>query len=60
MARGILEIDGRRIELTDEQVEELLKEKVKNPFRRVNTCNQKKYYYIYSNGEIKEIFVQIY
>ena len=52
MARGILEIDGRRIELTDEQVEELLKGKDENLFKRVNPCDKKGYYFIGPNGKV--------
>ena len=56
MARGILEIDGRRIELTDAQVEELLKgkEEKKTPFTRVERSEN--YYCISYLGEVvKEI-----
>lgn len=56
MARGILEIDGRRIELTDAQVEELLKgkEEEKNPFmkRPTNDGENSKYYYIDCYGTV--------
>lgn len=51
MARGFLEIDCKRIELTNEQVEQLLKEKEevkKNPFDRVEYANN--YHYITSDG----------
>ena len=50
MARGILEIDGRRIELTDEQVEKLLKSDNNDSFRRDIS---KLYYYIDDCGKIK-------
>lgn len=52
MARGILEIDGRRIELTDAQVEELLKGKEENRFDR-RKANQR-YYSISHQGKIVE------
>ena len=56
MTRGFLEIDGRRIELTDAQVEELLKgkEKEKNPFmkRPTNDGENSKYYYIDCYGTV--------
>lgn len=50
MARGYLEIDGKRIELTDKQVEQLLKDKEESDlFKRKN---EKKYHYIDSMGEV--------
>lgn len=52
MARGILEIDGRRIELTDAQVEELLKGKEESYFNR-RKSNQR-YYSISHQGKIVE------
>lgn len=52
MARGILEIDGRRIELTDAQVEELLKGKEESCFNR-RKSNQR-YYSISHQGKIVE------
>lgn len=59
MARGILEIDGRRIELTDAQVEELLKGKEdvkKTPFTRrpIDQGEDSKYYYISCYGNIDD------
>lgn len=60
MARGILEIDGRRIELTDEQVEELLKDNehsMKKYFARrpITQCKNEnsKYYCIVAQGNVE-------
>lgn len=52
MARGILEIDGRRIELTDEQVEELLKCKEKKKDNYFLREKFKTYYTINNFGEL--------
>ena len=59
MARGILEIDGRRIELTDAQVEELLKGKEdikRTPFTRrpVDQGEDSRYYYISCYGNVDD------
>ena len=46
-------INGKRVELTDEQVKALgveVEKKRRNPFKRVN--NDNKYYYIKNSGEV--------
>lgn len=53
MARGYLEIDGKRIELTNEQVEKLLgaEEIKKNPFEKGED-----YYFITPAGNVRKDF----
>lgn len=47
-------INGKRIELTDEQVKTLRVEVRKNPFERVNPDVDDKYYYIRVSGDVAD------
>lgn len=50
MSENYLMLNGKRIDLTDEQVKTLTVEEIKPPFARVEKCNE--YVYIHFTGQI--------